>query len=374
MRNQLRVLFQARPDLLEAPGGDTVQIRKTKSALEEKGVNVDLSLDLRADVKDYDIVHLFNITRVHETYVQALNAKEQGKPIVLSTIYWNMSEYERYANKFSVSKRLLYPMVANDRIRQELLRARDVLMRKETDPALKLQRKMGFKSQQLEVLKMADVWLPNAESEYELIKRDFNVDKPYVVVPNAADQVFADAEKTAFVNKHKIEDFVLAVGNMAIRKNHLSLIRALKDTGLKLVIIGRLSTVESKYASLCLKEAENVIFIEYLDHDLLPSAYAAAKVHVQPSWYETPGLASLEAGLAGCNIAITDRGSTKEYFSSYAWYCDPSDISSIYNAVLAAYEAPRSDDLREHVLANYTWHRAAEVTIKAYRMILGMDK
>ena len=40
-----------------------------------------------------------------------------------------------------------------------------------------------------------------------------------------------------------------------------------------------------------------------LDHHdpLLASAYAAARVFALPSWFETPGLAALEAALAGCS-------------------------------------------------------------------------
>ena len=53
----------------------------------------------------------------------------------------------------------------------------------------------------------------------------------------------------------------------------------------------------------------------------LASAYAAARVFALPSWFETPGLAALEAGLAGCAVAITPYGSTRDYFGDLRAVC-----------------------------------------------------
>ena len=68
-------------------GGDTVQIEKTKEQLEKLGVEVDISLELEPDLSAYDLVHLTNVTRIQETYVQMQNAKKQGKKVALSTIF-----------------------------------------------------------------------------------------------------------------------------------------------------------------------------------------------------------------------------------------------------------------------------------------------
>jgi len=39
---------------------------------------------------------------------------------------------------------------------------------------------------------------------------------------------------------------------------------------------------------------------------------------VLPSWFETTGLSSIEAGVMGCNIVITDKV-MQEYFSHHAF-------------------------------------------------------
>ena len=94
----MNVLFQSRKTLFSVPGGDTTQILKTAEYLEKLGIRVDISTELEPNVKNYDIVHIFNLMRGQETYLQVLNAKKQGKPVVLPTIYGLYTEYEKKAS------------------------------------------------------------------------------------------------------------------------------------------------------------------------------------------------------------------------------------------------------------------------------------
>ena len=48
--------------------------------------------------------------------------------------------------------------------------------------------------------------------------------------------------------------------------------------------------------------------IDHLPQNLLASAYAAAAVHVLPSWMETCGLVSLEVALAGAPLVGSTSG------------------------------------------------------------------
>jgi glycosyltransferase involved in cell wall biosynthesis len=99
----------------------------------------------------------------------------------------------------------------------------------------------------------------------------------------------------------------------------------------------------------------------------LAGAYAAAHMHVQASWLETPGLTNLEAGLSGCNLALSDRGSVREYFGEKAWYCDPGEPRSIRAAAAGALAAPRGHHaaLRDTILNEFTWERSA---VKLHRV------
>ena len=66
----MKVLFQTRTNLFDAPGGDMVQMLKTKEFLEKRGVQIDISLDFEPNLEDYDLVHLFNLMEPQDIYLQ----------------------------------------------------------------------------------------------------------------------------------------------------------------------------------------------------------------------------------------------------------------------------------------------------------------
>jgi glycosyltransferase involved in cell wall biosynthesis len=149
------------------------------------------------------------------------------------------------------------------------------------------------------------------------------------------------------------------------------LIRALNDTQYNVFIHGKPSPNNTRYFEQCKIEAGSNIHIGgHLAPQELFTAYANAKVHVLPSYFETTGLSSLEAAVMGCNIVVTDRGDTKDYFDKHAWFCDPDSPQSIKQAVDAAFAAPYDEKFRQHILTSYTWKKAAEETLKAYKTVL----
>ena len=77
----MKILMQNRINVFSAPGGDTIQMLKTKEYLERIGCEVSIACDLNPDLKGIDLVHLFNITRINETYMQFKNAQKQNKPV-----------------------------------------------------------------------------------------------------------------------------------------------------------------------------------------------------------------------------------------------------------------------------------------------------
>ena len=82
-------------------------------------------------------------------------------------------------------------------------------------------------------------------------------------------------------------------------------------------------------------------------------------------------MSSLEAGVMGANLVITDKGDTRDYFGDLAHYCFPDSLPSIRDAVLAAHHEPRKSALRERILERFTWRKAAEATLAAYQAVIG---
>jgi glycosyltransferase involved in cell wall biosynthesis len=104
---------------------------------------------------------------------------------------------------------------------------------------------------------------------------------------------------------------------------------------------------------------------------MLASAYAACDVFALPSLFETPGIAALEAGLAGAKIAITPFGGTKDYFGPLADYTDPYSVDSIRRGIRNALNRKKDSALREHIKKEFLWSRVAEKTKAVYQSVLG---
>jgi glycosyltransferase involved in cell wall biosynthesis len=103
---------------------------------------------------------------------------------------------------------------------------------------------------------------------------------------------------------------------------------------------------------------------------MLASAYAGCELFVLPSLFETPGIAALEAGLAGAKIVITERGGTREYFGEEAVYVDPGSVESIRGGIVRGLARQRTDRLRDRIRTKYLWEDVARQTAAAYAAVL----
>lgn len=368
----MKVLFQSRTTLFSIPGGDTVQVLKTKECLKNIGVDVDISTELVPDLTGYDLVHLFNLIRPQEVYLQALNAKSHGKPVALSTIYVDYSEYERRGR--TGIARLLANLFTTGQLEYLKVLAR-ALKNHEINKGTTYMLRHGYRTLQKKIVTMTDVFLPNSVSEMRRVTADFPecLGKKYVVVPNAVDARLFDCFQT--ISNPEIDTYqgcVLSVGRIEGRKCQLELVRAMKGLPWQLVLVGKPAPNHIGYYKQVLKEAgPNVHILGQIHHKCLPNLYKAAKVHCLVSWMETTGLSSLEAGVMGCNLVITDKGDTRDYFGDDAFYCEPDSVESIRNAIIKAYKSPIKPALRQHIIENFTWEKAAEKTLEGYLHALG---
>jgi glycosyltransferase involved in cell wall biosynthesis len=145
---------------------------------------------------------------------------------------------------------------------------------------------------------------------------------------------------------------------------------ALWGSGIPLVVVGDAHLEHADYYQRCRRESDaGVTFVGRLDHEspLLAAAYAAARVVVLASWFETPGLAALEGGLAGAEVVVTRRGSAREYFGDMARYVEPDDVMGIRAAVRDAMISRTAGQLRDHIRNRFLWANVAEQTLAAYQ-------
>lgn len=347
-----------------SPGGDTVQVESTAKFLRQLGVSVDIKFnDNQIDYSLYDIIHFFNIIRPDDILP---HIKKSRIPFCVSTIYVDYSEYEKISRKGISS--LLLKFITDDQL--EYIKVIGRFFKNGDQIKSFHYLRAGHRSSVRYVAKKAAILLPNSHSEFKRFIDKYGVEVPYHKVPNAIDNTvfnFDMVENPAFKNH------VLCVGRIEGRKNQLNLIKALADTEIKVTIIGKPSPNHLSYYEDCKKLVErcqNIQIIEHISHSELSAIFKAAKVHVLPSWFETTGLSSLEAAVMGCNVVITDKGDTREYFGDMAFYCDPESVVSIRSAVFEAYSQPLKEELRSIILDQYTWQKAAEETLAAYNKIL----
>ena len=78
-----------RPDAAIRPGGDTIQLQKTKEALERLGVQVQVGEPVGELLTQADIVHVFNAQTPEISLPALQKARAAGKKTALSTIWWN---------------------------------------------------------------------------------------------------------------------------------------------------------------------------------------------------------------------------------------------------------------------------------------------
>lgn len=370
----MKVLIQSRKNLFSLRGGDTVQLLKTKEELEKLGIEVDISLDYEPNLQEYDLVHLSNVTRIQETYLHVKNAKRQNKPILLSTIFWPMDEFEK-EGQIGIRK-IINKFLKIDNQERVKAFARYIKDKDSRDIATKNIWKIGYTNMQNYVVRNVDYYLPNSEMEMNELCKSFGIPKKnYSVIPNAIDSKIAEKQLHSNIPEEfkKYKDAIICVGRIEPRKNQLSLVKALDKSDLKLVLVGAVSLNQTGY----FEEVKAIIdrnptfhYIPNIDNSELYQLYRVCKVSTLPSWLDTPGLVSLEAASMGCNLAISSKGSTTEYFGNKAEYCLPDDIEGIRKCVKVAYAKPKSADLQKMIFDKYTWEIAAKKTLEAYRIVL----
>ncbi len=350
----IRVAFISRATLFSSAGGDTVQMTKTAEWLRKQDVEVDVLLCNEViDYSKYHLLHFFNIIRPADILIHIRRAK--SKPFVVSPIYVDYGQVSSALSVFSKAQAEYIKTIARYLKNGEKIASKEYLFR-------------GHTASIKYILHEAAMLLPNSESEYHRLSRDMGLSIRYHVIPNGID---ASIALKNYPESEKYKDAILCMGRIEPRKNQLNLIRALNNTNYQLYIHGKPSPNHQKYYAQCKAEAAPNVYIEHwLEEDELYTAYSNAKVHVLASYFETTGLSSLEAAVMGCNIVVTDKGDTRDYFQDRAWYCEPANVASIKKAIDEASMAIYNEDFKNYILANYTWEKAAAETLKVYQQVL----
>ncbi|MCM0650606.1 glycosyltransferase family 4 protein [Clostridium swellfunianum] len=328
----MKVLLCIRGDYMKSFAGDSKIVLMTAKYLRRLGVEVDINDGYISDYSSYDIVHLFNLTRMGETYKYYKQAHRQKKIIVTTPIYGNLKKYYEYRSQLDNIK----------------LWERTSLYREE-------------------ILKGSNMVLPNSELEKQKLSEDFGINMCCSVIPHGVE---IEHDETPLYNlkaRYNLNNYVLCVARIHPQKNQLKLAKACSKLGVNLVLIGNIN--DKTYYNECINY-KNVVYLGFMDSYHIYNAYRFSKLHVLPSFMEIPGLSSLEAAASGCNIASTSEGSAEEYFKDYALYLNPYDEESIANVIEAGLKQRKSSKLKNHVLENHSWEKCISQLYGCYNKLL----
>ena len=354
----MKLLFIVRSTLFTAKGGDTIQVEETARELRKLGVDVDIKRTKeKINYDSYNLLHFFNIIRPADILVHIQRSK---KPFVVSTILVDYSAYDK-EQRSGIAGRL-FKLLPADGIEYVKTLYRSLLGRDKLVSASYLWK--GQRRSIKEVLRKTKCVLVQAEKEYTDLVRWYLVAPPFAIIYNGVNTGLFQTGKPV----SRDENLVLCVARIEGIKNQYNLISALNNTPYKLILIGDAAPNQKKYDRQCKNiAAANISFINYLPQEQLVDYYAAANVHILPSWFEVCGLSSLEAAAMGCRVVITNNGYARAYFNDAAFYCDPSKPDSILGAVKKAMAANSNGELQKIIFHNYTWKKTAEKTLSVYK-------
>jgi len=356
-----RVALIVRSTFDSVQGGDTRQVLCTARELRKLEIDADiLKASDPIDYHRYDLLHLFNLIRPADH----LRHVEQSRiPYVVSTIYLDYSQFDRLGRGFI--KGAVFRLAG--RHGAEYLKNIYRMARRQ-DRLVSASYLLGHRRAVRKILSGAKMLLPNSASEYSRLQGAFGMDRPFRIIPNGIDtEVFGRLPDVT-----RNEKQVICVGQVYGLKNQHRLIEATRRLGAGLLIIGKPPPNHRAYYDHCRKIAHpGVRFLDFLPQQELAALYAGSKVHALPSWFETTGLASLEAGAMGCNLVVGVGGDTADYFTGRASFCDARDTDGLTAALQTELSRPTSLVFRDHILSHFTWEHAARTTRAAYFEVLG---
>jgi glycosyltransferase involved in cell wall biosynthesis len=217
-----------------------------------------------------------------------------------------------------------------------------------------------------------------------------------VMIPNAVSAAFRPVEQSSarfrIAQKFGIRSsFILTVGDLQPRKNHLGLLAAFEKlvrsgtangnpVSQHLVFVGK-DTWHSPEIHRAVERSEvrdRVHFTGFVDDADLVDFYGACDLFVFPSFYEGFGLPILEAMACGRAVACSNATAMPEVADGAGILFDPGSRSQMAKAMARVlYDADLRATLERRGLRRaklFSWERSARLTLEVYYEIAGVAR
>ena len=351
-------------------GGPSVRAPRTALQLTQFGYDATLLDGTMFDQREHDLYHVYNVWHPRTCRQAVEHVRLSDAPVVLSTIYLDLSEKRIFD---SVIPKLFNRGFASAMINNEYARIRELKARQLARGSGKPHEPYeGFHDDVCNLASLADHLICLSEDERQKLAAIGADVSRATIVPNPVEPgLYRGASPQLFEQTYGVRDYILCVGRLEARKNQITLLHALRDSGMPLVLIGHATNPD--YDKLLRSVAgPNATFVGRIpaNSQMLASAYAGARVFCLPSWSEGAPLVALEAAAAGCNMVLSDRSSEREYFAERARYCDPCHPEQMLQTLTEAYEHPFTAEQRLELsawtAAHYSWGEHIRKTSEVY--------
>ena len=294
----MHIVLLARKTLYTQPGGDTVQVEETASALRRCGHETSIVLAGDALPRKASVLHGFNLGRPADLlpYFRSFKGKK-----ILSSIYVDYSLADQ--QRFSV----LYSLVGKHGLEYVKTIAR-ALNRSDRFPGMQYMA-VGQKSQVRTLLRLTDLLITSSKSEKERIQDDFgSLSCRVKTVPLGIGASFLEPYEEAKERKG-----LLLLGRLEWLKNQKTIITWATANTWPLTVVGDANKNQKKYYDDCLAQAgPTVTFLPYTAGDELKQLLRTHRVLIIPSHFESFSLVGWEAASQGMQVLYNDVADMSE--------------------------------------------------------------
>ncbi|MBW2490960.1 MAG: glycosyltransferase family 4 protein [Deltaproteobacteria bacterium] len=240
---------------------------------------------------------------------------------------------------------------------------------------IKLLRWYSFIGMQKRVARTLSHIITVSKNSMHDIGRDFNIPlKRFKVIPNGIDtELFHPIPE---IKREKNRIIVTSSSETPLKGLHY-LLEALaeisKTRKIKLVVVGTLrknGDIERLLTKLGINGC--VTFTGHIENDVFVQHYAKAFLAIVPSVYEGFGFPAGEAMACGLPVISTTGGALPEVVGNAGILVPPANSKALVKAILTLMDNPEQAKQMGRVGFNrvrdlFTWKRAAEMTVEAYR-------
>ncbi len=207
-----------------------------------------------------------------------------------------------------------------------------------------------------------------------------NPDKIKVIYQGCA-PVFKEIITTEFIEivreKYNLpEKFILNVGTIEKRKNILSVIKAIKDIDIQLVVIGKKTDYFDEIKRYILENAidDKIIFLENVALNELASIYRMAHIFVYPSVFEGFGIPIIEALYSKIPVITSKGGCFIEAGGENSVYVEPLNVEDIRNGINELLNNPKKQEKMKikgyEFVQKFNDENIANIIMQSYKEVL----